>query len=75
MFIGPIWGSGSIPWLNVLFSIPLLLIILSLVMFITSFKQLKPISSDTNEDTAQQSDTNENTEQQPVDDENIQEII
>ena len=46
MFIGPLWGSGSLPWLNVLFSIPLLLLVLSLVMFLTSFKQLKPTNRD-----------------------------
>ena len=73
MFIGPIWGSGSMPWLNVLFSIPLLLLILSLGMFIISFKQLKPITSDTNEDTEQQPLDNENF--QPVEDENVQQII
>ena len=46
MFIGPLWGSGSLPWLNVLFSIPLVLLVLSLVMFLTSFKQLKPTNRD-----------------------------
>ena len=46
MFIGPLWGSGSLPWLNVLFSIPLALLVLSLVMFLTSFKQLKPTNRD-----------------------------
>ena len=46
MFIGPLWGSGSLPWLNVLFSIPLFLLVLSLVMFLTSFKQLKPTNRD-----------------------------
>jgi len=47
MFIGPLWGSGSLPWLNVLFSIPLVLLVLSLVMFLTSFKQLiKPTIRD-----------------------------
>ena len=33
-------------WLNVLFSIPLVLLVLSLVMFLTSFKQLKPTNRD-----------------------------
>ena len=46
MFIGPLWGSGSLPWLNVLFSIPLVLLVLSLVMFLTSFKQLKRTNRD-----------------------------
>ena len=49
MFIGPLWGSGSIPWLNVLFSIPLVLLVISLVMFLTSFKQLKPRTGDSEE--------------------------
>ena len=42
MFIGPIWGSGSLPWLNVLFSIPLILLIVSTIMFFMSYKKLKP---------------------------------
>ena len=49
MFIGPIWGSGSLPWLNVLFSIPLVLLIVSLVLFLHSFKKLVPRAENSSE--------------------------
>ena len=42
MFIGPIWGSGSEPWLSLLFSVPLVLLVMSLFMFINSYKDLLP---------------------------------
>merc|ERR1711971_1024220 len=53
MFIGPIWGSGTLPWLNVLFSIPLVLLVISSVLFLISFKQLKPRTSDNREEIEQ----------------------
>ena len=43
MFIGPIWGSGSLPWLNVLFSIPLVLLFVSSALFLASFNKMKPL--------------------------------
>ena len=46
MFIGPIWGSGSLPWLNVLFSIPLLLLVIASIMFLTSYNKMKPITNE-----------------------------
>ena len=45
MFLGPIWGSGSEPWLNVLFAVPLVLLVLSFIMFCASFKKLVPRSN------------------------------
>ena len=46
MFIGPIWGSGSLPWLNVLFSIPLVLLVIASIMFLTSYNKMKPITNE-----------------------------
>jgi hypothetical protein len=31
MLLGPLWGSGALPWLSVLFGIPLGLLMMSLV--------------------------------------------
>ena len=52
MFIGPLWGSSSIPWLNVLFSIPLVLLVISMVMFVMSYKSLKENSEEAEEQEA-----------------------
>ena len=49
MFIGPLWGSSSIPWLNVLFSIPLVLLVISMVMFFMSYKSLKENTEESSE--------------------------
>ena len=46
MFIGPIWGSRSLPWLNVLFSIPLVLLVIASIMFLTSYNKMKPITNE-----------------------------
>ena len=64
MFIGPIWGSGSLPWLNVLFSIPLLLLVIASVMFLTSFNKMKPTTNDdtTNQENNQEEPNQSNTE-------------
>ena len=46
MFIGPIWGSGSLPWLYVLFSIPLVLLFVSTALFMASFSKMKPLTEE-----------------------------
>jgi len=44
LLIGPLWGSGSLPWLYLLFGTPLLLILISAVLVLLSFKQMLPLS-------------------------------
>ena len=54
MFMGPNWGSGSLPWLNTLFTLPLVLLVISTLMFLCSFNKMKPTEENQSEDISNQ---------------------
>ena len=58
--LGPLWGGGALPWLQVLFALPLVLLVVALALFVDSYKKMLPHSTQP----AQQSDQSRQSEEE-----------
>ena len=43
--LGPLWGGGALPWLQLLFALPLALLVVALALFVDSYKKMLPHST------------------------------